>query len=107
MAGESEMAVRLPAVAGSFYPAQAQECRAQARAMLRARPEVLSGTVRCTGAIVPHAGWIFSGAIAGESIATLARQGPVDVVVVFGAIHTPLHAEVAVLDSHARWQVPG
>ena len=58
---------------------------------------------RWIGAVVPHAGWICSGAIAGEAIGTLAASlgaagraagaGNVDVVVVFGAVHTPLPLE--------------
>jgi AmmeMemoRadiSam system protein B len=57
---------------------------------------------------VPHAGWICSAAIAGEAIGSLAKARPdVDVVVVFGAIHTPVPVDVAVLDSHRRWSVPG
>jgi AmmeMemoRadiSam system protein B len=62
------------------------------------------------GGIVPHAGWMYSGAIAGQTIAALAqsRAGvPVDVVVVFGAIHTRAHVEAAAFDSHSRWDVPG
>lgn len=61
------------------------------------------------GAIVPHAGWIASGAIAGESLRTLAsgRDRAPQVVVVFGAVHTPIDLPVAALDSHARWAVPG
>jgi AmmeMemoRadiSam system protein B len=64
------------------------------------------------GGIVPHAGWICSGAIAGRTIAALAaataRQGrPIDVVVVFGAVHSAAPLDVAALDSHARWDGPG
>jgi MEMO1 family protein len=58
---------------------------------------------------VPHAGWIASGAIAGQSLRALAGSlaRPPDVVVVFGAVHTPIELPVAALDSHARWAVPG
>lgn len=62
---------------------------------------------RACGAIVPHAGWVCSGAIAGEAIAALARQAPrPDVVVVFGAVHTPLPIAFAALSSHERWHEP-
>jgi AmmeMemoRadiSam system protein B len=58
--------------------------------------------------MVPHAGWICSGAIAGETIAELmGRAGDVDVVVVFGAVHTPIELDHAALDSHASWLEPG
>jgi hypothetical protein len=59
------------------------------------------------GGIVPHAGWICSGAIAGEVIGTLASMIPAaDVVVVFGAVHTPVRLDRAALDSHSVWNVP-
>src|SRR3712207_7311904 len=43
-----------------------------------------------------------------ESLRTLARasETPPDVVVVFGAVHTPIDLPLAALDSHARWAVP-
>jgi AmmeMemoRadiSam system protein B len=65
---------------------------------------------RWLGGIVPHAGWVCSGAIAAQTMAALAKQsggGDVDVIVVFGAVHTPLAIHRAALDSHQRWSVPG
>jgi AmmeMemoRadiSam system protein B len=62
------------------------------------------------GGVVPHAGWICSGAIAGRTIGTIAASSadrPVDVVVVFGAVHSARPIAVAALDPHARWDVPG
>jgi AmmeMemoRadiSam system protein B len=61
------------------------------------------------GAIVPHAGWVCSGAIAGQSIAALAASAdaPPDVVVVFGAVHTRAGVDFAALDPHEAWAVPG
>jgi MEMO1 family protein len=73
-------------------------------AMLRVEHD---SPTRWLGGIVPHAGWICSGAVAADTLATLARSGPVDVVVVFGAVHTPLPLEQAALDSFASWQIPG
>src|SRR4030095_12415725 len=67
----------------------------------------IANQTRWIGGIVPHAGWICSGAIAGQTIATLATQGSVDLVVVFGAIHTPVRVRLAALDSHQHWALPG
>jgi AmmeMemoRadiSam system protein B len=64
---------------------------------------------RWLGGIVPHAGWAFSGAIAGHTIAEMARSQSgraADVIVVFGAIHTRAPIDVAAFDSHQRWDVP-
>ena len=112
MAGPKPISLRLPAVAGMFYPGDGRQCRATAQSYLDnavpVAPDAPSG--HWLGGIVPHAGWICSGAVAGQTIAALARQsggGEVNVVVIFGAIHTPLPIDAAALDSHQNWAVPG
>ena len=121
--------VRQPAVAGTFYPSDPVKCAATAAALLRAgfdnqRVTASAGLAepaapdptKWIGAIVPHAGWVCSGAIAGRSIAAVAglarADGSVaawrpDVVVVFGAIHTPIPASTAMLCSADAWAEPG
>ena len=98
-----------------FYPADQGQCVRAAEQFLRSTNAATQGAPksRWIGAIVPHAGWICSGAIAGEAIATLAAShaahggaGP-DVVVVFAAVHTPLPLDRAALASHDTWMVPG
>jgi AmmeMemoRadiSam system protein B len=112
MPASGRRTIRRPAVAGLFYPADDASCAAAATELLRANTAALKARA-WRGAIVPHAGWICSGAIAGESIATIqasrdaAGLKPPDLVVVFGAVHTPLPLERAALGSHERWEVPG
>jgi MEMO1 family protein len=114
MSGPRDQSVRPPAVAGMFYPAEAAVCR-QATGQLfgLARPRLAAsenqiGSSPGLGAIVPHAGWICSGAVAAEAILALSKNRPaVDLVVVFGAIHTPAPIDRAVFDSHTRWEMPG
>ena len=127
-----ERRVRHPAVAGVFYPADAGECAKAADRLLRSatgseskpqnpgceegngpRHDTADAEPGWFGAIVPHAGWICSGAIAGLAIAHLARlgrSGPVvtqpDLVVVFGAIHTALPVSGAVLGTANTWAEP-
>lgn len=96
--------IRPPAVAGRFYPADAPTCQTLAQSYLKPHPTPLPP--RLLGGIVPHAGWICSGAVAGRTIATLAAQGPYDVIVFFGAVHTPLRIAYAALDSHPLWSLP-
>src|SRR4030095_13110311 len=98
--------VRPPAVAGRFYPADARQCVREAASYLRYN-QVHAAERKWFGGIVPHAGGVCSGASGGETIATIAHHGPVDVVVVFGAIHTPVRVERAALDSHSKWALPG
>ncbi len=107
----SRYSVRPPAVAGLFYPAEAQACRQLAAAYVQPRPQTarLVAARAWIGGIVPHAGWICSAAVAGQTIAAMAPPGKqvVDVVVVFGAVHTPANLQAAALDTHRSWLVPG
>jgi len=107
MVGPSREAVRQPAVAGLFYPAADEPCRTLAQRLVTAN--AVATEAQWIGGIVPHAGWVCSGAIAGEVIGTLAqrRERAPDVVVVFGAVHTPVAIEQAVLATFDRWLVPG
>ncbi|MBX9608930.1 MAG: AmmeMemoRadiSam system protein B [Gammaproteobacteria bacterium] len=62
--------VRPPAVAGSFYPAEPARLRAQVERLLsEAR---CSADARPRALIVPHAGYIYSGAVAAAAYACLA-----------------------------------
>jgi MEMO1 family protein len=66
--------VRLPAVAGSFYPARAGKLRATIDDYLdQANPPALTD-VRAL--IVPHAGYVYSGPIAAFGFKVLADQTP-------------------------------
>src|SRR5437764_13378146 len=94
MNGPNDPSIRQPAVAGRFYPAAAEQCRAQAASFLRYNT-IHAAERKWIGGIVPHAGWICSGAIAGETIATLASDGPVGVGGVFGANHTSVPVDQA------------
>ncbi len=88
------MDVRIPAVAGHFYPGSEQECRTDIEACLaearRARaasaPIDAPPGVLC-GGIVPHAGWMCSGPIAAEVLSALCTGERLDTVIVFGAAH--------------------
>src|SRR4051812_6850357 len=65
--------VRPAAVAGTFYPGSAAELRATVDQLLeaaRAAPVVKAATPKAL--IVPHAGYIYSGAIAAPGFAQIA-----------------------------------
>jgi AmmeMemoRadiSam system protein B len=107
MAGPTTESCRPPVFAGRFYPADEGDCRRAARQFVTSAELGADDRTRWLGGIVPHAGWICSAAIAGQTIAMLARGVTPDVVVIFGAIHTPLPTPVAALDVHGRWKSPG
>ena len=90
--------IRQPAVAGSFYPANPEELAAQLDSFLN----VGSEPSKAKGLIVPHAGYIYSGAVAGEVFATaeIPRQ-----VVLIGPKHHSAGANIAVSGADS-WITP-
>jgi AmmeMemoRadiSam system protein B len=58
------------------------------------------------GGTVAHAGWKYSGEVAGQTIGTIAARTTPDVVVIFSAIHTQMPQPWAVLDAYSAWQIP-
>lgn len=114
------MSHRKPAVAGQFYPSEQQACRAEAEAYLAAdakvpagedaalagmRAAVAEGSEELIGGVVPHAGWICSGAIAAAVLRELVWRTAVETFVVFGAAHR-LAGETAALYGHGAWSTP-
>jgi len=79
-------AVRPPAVAGSFYPADPQVLAAEVQRMLAAVPP--TGEPAPKALIAPHAGYIYSGPIAASAYARL-RSASRDIsrVVLMGPAH--------------------
>jgi MEMO1 family protein len=103
------MLVRSPAVAGQFYPADPEVCRREVQQLTsgaeHAAAQGLPGLGRLLGGIVPHAGWICSGAVAGEVIATLTRDADIETVVLFGAMHR-VRGQRACVFSEGAWETP-
>src|SRR5688500_13361660 len=87
--------VRHPAVAGRFYPADARELRAAVREYLAEAPAP-SGTAP-KAIIAPHAGYIYSGPIAGSAYAELAAaRDEISRIVLLGPAHrVPFHGLAA------------
>ncbi len=90
--------IRQPAVAGSFYPADRSQLSAQIDELLDLKNE----TRPVTGMIVPHAGYIYSGRIAGEvfAIADIPRQ-----VILLGPNHHGVGEHVAASGADG-WRTP-
>jgi AmmeMemoRadiSam system protein B len=82
-------AIRRPAVAGQFYPGESQGLRRQVETYLAeavSRPK--NGRRPPKAIIAPHAGYIYSGPIAGSAYAYLASARPaVRRVILLGPAH--------------------
>jgi len=92
--------VRKPAVAGMFYPGDAAALEEMLGRFLV--PGAGGGKKRVKAVICPHAGYIYSGAVAG------AVYGSIEVpekVILLGPNHTGLGAEAAVM-TEGVWEIP-
>lgn len=79
--------IRPPAVAGAYYPSSPQTLRAAVRDFLEAAP--VPEDAPCPKAVIaPHAGYVYSGPVAGQALAPLQRgRGRISRVVVIGPSH--------------------
>jgi len=92
---------RRPVVAGQFYPAQADQIETMVGGYLaQAGEKAQEHTIL---AMAPHAGYIFSGAVAGM---TLGRANLARTVLLLGPNHTGMGGRLAVWDS-GIWELPG
>lgn len=92
--------------AGSWYPARASECEAAIRGFIENGRISPPRNPNPIGAILPHAGWYFSGAIACNVIHCLKKAGPPapDVVVVFGMHLRPSSPNIMM--PKGAWETP-
>lgn len=78
--------IRPPAVAGMFYPAEADELARDIQSYLAAVPPATHGAPKAL--IVPHAGYVYSGAVAARAYALLApARSIIRRVVLLGPAH--------------------
>jgi MEMO1 family protein len=92
--------LRLPAVAGRFYPTNPKELTALVREY--ARPDPRHPPIPVKACLVPHAGYVYSGHVAG---AVLARIALPKKIIVLGVRHYPRGEQAAILSSGA-WRTP-
>jgi len=92
--------LRLPAVAGRFYPANPKELTALVRECAKPRPDAKAQPVKAC--LVPHAGYVFSGHVAGAVFSRIALPQR---IVILGVRHFPRGESLAILASGA-WRTP-
>ncbi len=89
---------RTPAVADQFYPGDAKTLTRMLAELMPAGGR----TQRAIAVVCPHAGYIYSGKVAGETIAQV--EVPEDVVIL-GPNHHGMGAEVALM-TEGEWEMP-
>jgi AmmeMemoRadiSam system protein B len=103
--------IRRPAVAGQFY--EGSESRLQQTikdCFLDDRgpgnlPKITKGDKKIKGLVVPHAGYIYSGAIAAHSYNILAKNDFADTFIILGPNHTGMGSGVSIM-TEGEWQTP-
>jgi MEMO1 family protein len=95
----ADSVLRLPAVAGRFYPDDPEELARQIAAFARPPEEQLRPAIAC---IVPHAGYRYSGHVAG---AVYGRMKLPRRYLLLGPRHFPRGKAQAIL-SEGAWQTP-
>jgi len=99
------MIIREPVVAGQFYPVNPDQCRKELTALLEAASPVHRTDERLVGGLVPHAGWICSGAVAARVFTALASSWTPDVIVMFSGVHQ-YRGKHAAMFGQGRWESP-
>lgn len=91
--------VRLPAVAGRFYPGHREELLREIRQYTTPSPAPL---VRAIGCVVPHAGYMYSGHVAGQVFSRLEIP---EHCIVLCPNHTGYGVALATMAT-SSWQTP-
>jgi AmmeMemoRadiSam system protein B len=103
--------LRKPIVSGQFYDGNKdnlittiKECFLDDRGP-KSLPKIMQGDKKIKGLIVPHAGYIYSGAIAAHSFDFLAKNGFSDTFIILGPNHTGRGSDISVL-TEGSWLTP-
>lgn len=103
--------IRKAVVAGQFYNGiksgleqQIQACFIDERGP-GVLPEIKLNEPPVTGIVVPHAGYMYSGAIAAHAYSYLAHHGFAETFVILGPNHTGVGSDVSVM-TEGKWETP-
>lgn len=90
--------IRKPVVAGQFYP----QTPTTLRRMLSSLIEKTTQKVDALGLVMPHAGYIYSGRVAGSVVSSVNLK---DTVIIFGTNHTGGGAPFSIM-TEGIWRTP-
>jgi MEMO1 family protein len=95
-------AVRTAAVAGRFYPGRAEELLREVREFTTGKIPVETGRIAAIGCVAPHAGYMYSGGVAG---AVYSRLEIPERCVILCPNHTGNGHPLAIM-ANTTWQTP-
>ncbi|HDQ25776.1 MAG TPA: AmmeMemoRadiSam system protein B [bacterium] len=90
--------LRFPVAAGTFYEKDAPRLKKQVAALLKETGE----KIKAKAVIAPHAGYVYSGAVAGEVFSSVVIP---DIIIFIGPNHTGRGRPVAVM-ADGEWRTP-
>src|SRR3984957_1234605 len=94
--------LRRPAVAGRFYPRDPEDLRAEVQSYLSQERGNTRSPVRAIGCIAPHAGFMYSGHVAGAVFALIEIPR---LCIVLCPNHTGMGRALAIV-SEGAWETP-
>ena len=103
--------VRKPTVAGQFYDGNKANLEQNIKEYFldkrgpRKLPEANQGKKNVKGLVVPHAGYMYSGAIAANSYYYLSKNGFADTFIILGPNHTGMGSGVSIM-TEGSWETP-
>lgn len=103
--GERIMIIRKPIVAGQFYPASKMAATAGVDECLVTHINANELPAKIIGGVVPHAGWVCSGQVAGRVFQAVKARQEVDTFVLFGAVHR-IGSSKAAAYTAGGWETP-
>ena len=90
--------VRKPAVAGQFYPSAKSDLLKQIGPFVN----MADDKIEAKGAMLPHAGYTYSGLVAGQTASKIALK---DTYIILGPNHTG-YGEAFSIMTNGSWQTP-
>ena len=90
--------VRKPAVAGQFYPRPRQALEKQIAGLVEEKTEKIDA-IAC---ILPHAGYIYSGRVAGQTVSSIKIK---DSIILLGPNHTGYGRNYSIM-TEGSWETP-
>jgi MEMO1 family protein len=94
--------LRHPAVAGRFYPLNPEELQTEVQTFLSARLSTSAAPMKAIGCIAPHAGYMYSGHVAGAVFASIEIPRA---CIVLCPNHTGMGKALAIM-SDGAWETP-
>ena len=108
----TELNLRRPAVAGSFYAGDSKSLNIQIEKCFlhkigpgKLPSTIIKGERKIVGLISPHAGYIYSGPVAANGFYKIALDGKPDTIIILGPNHRGFGEDISIMVD-GKWKTP-